>query len=264
MFYWTSCVNNTRDRYAGYGILVSILVLLDFLRQLQHEYNYLLSEFGFNPCFIGLPASTLTGPFPCGFHRAVSILVLLDFLRQPVPHFTDHRAYLGFQSLFYWTSCVNMTKVRLLLIPHLCFNPCFIGLPASTSDCYRGIRLDEGVSILVLLDFLRQLYIRRSKRNSLIVVSILVLLDFLRQRVRSSHFAFSLYIVSILVLLDFLRQPPPSITWQLVPGCFNPCFIGLPASTRSGKGEVVIVFQSFNPCFIGLPASTNRAENPSR
>ena len=135
--------------------LVSILVLLDFLRQHIDGLKEVLNKECFNPCFIGLPAST---------SKIIVIAVLPEM----------------FQSLFYWTSCVNTLGMLGLAASGLSFNPCFIGLPASTwslqfthkmvgmfqslfywTSCVNSTillptSLQMRVSILVLLDFLRQ------------------------------------------------------------------------------------------------------------
>ena len=232
----------------------------------------------FNPCFIGLPASTISATTCYAEKTVVSILVLLDFLRQPpggggqqgenmsfnpcfiglpastcnIESFGTHRY--RFQSLFYWTSCVNMYRVEPLRQTVIVFQSLFYWTSCVNGHVCRVPCSGRRVSILVLLDFLRQHGVNyQSNMRAASFQSLFYWTSCVNSEEnpspRRDHG------VSILVLLDFLRQLRAFATLKVEDCGFNPCFIGLPASTVFEIVPVGYLF-SFNPCFIGLPAST--------
>ena len=88
----------------------------------------------------------------------------------------------------------------------ICFNPCFNGFSPSTYNVAIESHGQKAVSILVLMDSVRQLPL-----------------------LRSSNFCSS---VSILVLMDSVRQPYPELRYDIDSLLsFNPCFNGFSPST---------------------------------
>ena len=168
----------------------------------------------FNPCCGGLVASTWLGP------RA---------------HCVDGDT--AFQSLLWWIGRVNTLRFSTLLAIRMLFQSLlwWIGRVNTGMLCRRG--LEGWVSILVVVDWSRQLVaIAAAPMVPLLFQSLLWWIgrvngqSFMAHQLRSR--------VSILVVVDWSRQRPGA-AGQL-PGIrgFNPCCGGLVASTpdsRSGR-----------------------------
>ncbi len=160
------------------------------------------------------------------------------------------------------------------------FNPCCGGLVASTLAHLLGIAADLPVSILVVVDWSRQLSCQRIARGRAHGVSILVVVDWSRQRrYRAQPRRIDVPFQSLLwwigrVNTSFAGSKTTSLAkfqsllWWIgrvndlrktfprsTATCFNPCCGGLVASTSSDhlgqRGA-----QCFNPCCGGLVAST--------
>ena len=115
---------------------------------------------------------------------------------------------LEFQSLLWWIGRVNTVFTE--------------------ADIPRAV----GVSILVVVDWLRQHGPGTLFASLCAEVSILVVVDWLRQLEAPEILIGKRYLVSILVVVDWLRQPNtiPDLYRKSI-GCFNPCCGGLAAST---------------------------------
>ncbi len=133
---------------------VSILVVLDWPRQGDRRRVEHRVARGFNPCCVGLAASSARRE-RVQLGREVSILVVLDWPRQDrrgrrLAH--DRRVSILVvldwprQASAYTRSATSSRS----------FNPCCVGLAASRWDLRKKGRGDAGVSILVVLDWPRQ------------------------------------------------------------------------------------------------------------
>ena len=158
LFYWTSFKNNDFCSVSPQFLLVSILVLLDFIQKLcdVQPINTLNMD-SFNPCFIGLHSKTSV---PCVLHMwadsfnpcfiglhsktwgywprispatVVSILVLLDFIQKLNPSKSPKEKWACFNPCFiglHSKTCKRLKKSSVFVS----FNPCFIGLHSKTNN----------------------------------------------------------------------------------------------------------------------------------
>ncbi len=138
----------------------------------------------FNPCCGGLVASTGAVAFegdPMSNH--VSILVVVDWSRQRVDLAAINGTGQRFQSLLWWIGRVNVPGPGLGRTGDPRFNPCCGGLVASTGIPRHQCVDPLGVSILVVVDWSRQL----GQAGGCPLrgpVSILVVVDWSRQPAR--------------------------------------------------------------------------------
>ena len=243
LLWWIGCVNMHVNGLQHGADVVSILVVVDWLRQPAPRPPARRRR-GFNPCCGGLAASTGLGQPPEPHDHEVSILVVVDWLRQP--------------------SAVRGPAVR-----KDCFNPCCGGLAASTTGISSVPLIAANVSILVVVDWLRQhrdnvkvqaevtgfqslLWwigcVNQSKNDEAAgIIAFQSLLWWIgcvnpagRNRPKDPG------TVSILVVVDWLRQPRRRPWTTNRRTCFNPCCGGLAASTGefTPLQMVVIPFQS--------------------
>ena len=159
MLWWIGCVN-----HRGLGPVdrpgpVSILVVVDWLRQHPTDptAKVPLGMFQSLLWWIGCVNAESAGTV-LDAGGLVSILVVVDWLRQDLDAIVADLPYMRFQSLLWWIGCVNSVSSRSNLLISAGFNPCCGGLAASTSlGAAPGCRAD--VSILVVVDWLRQRWV---------------------------------------------------------------------------------------------------------
>ena len=132
--------------------------------------------------------------------------------------------------MFFWIHFYNDIHLGAPLDWCSGFNPCFSGFTSTTRRRNRGRHAGDGVSILVFLDSLLQLYGNRERLRRIRTVSILVFLDSLLQHIGRDRkkrlqnrfnpcfsgftsttgklglYAGNTQVVSILVFLDSLLQ----------------------------------------------------------
>ena len=231
MLWWIGCVNGFAPATPQAGHHVSILVVVDWLRQPTSRIPRCSAWRCFNPCCGGLAASTspsnaaparksrfqfllwwigcvnrgesdLAGP-----GDQVSILVVVDWLRQPSQRALNPEIRTGFQSLLWWIGCVNCAGETDGIRAESGFNPCCGGLAASTG---LGRRADRA----------------------------------------------GLRFQSLLWWIGCVNMVWAVELTELDSG-FNPCCGGLAASTPSRRPCSSRSSSGFNPCCGGLAASTN-------
>ncbi len=238
-----------RGRRQRLARLVSILVVLDWPRQVDRQAREARQ------------------------HHDVSILVVLDWPRQEAADAIDRLTASMFQSLLCWIGRVKVTSSNTAMTWGVFQSLlCWIGRVNARDP--SPAQAAGTVSILVVLDWPRQLgptghtTNRGPGFNPCCVglaastgrpgrrggpgrrVSILVVLDWPRQPPRGRRAA-DPGRVSILVVLDWPRQPAARKHTSHTSACFNPCCVGLAASTLLDTAIAVLAtFQSLL-CWIG-------------
>ncbi len=257
----------------------------------------------FNPCCVGLAASTSTTTGRAAWvKRFQSLLCWIGRVNWTFAVVPFDSA--GFQSLLCWIGRVNRGHGVRRRGPRSSFNPCCVGLAASTptgqdrtvmntcfNPCCVGLAAStsrnipdrpRGQTFQSLLCWIGRVNIRDLEDPLLdaIDVSILVVLDWPRQprpgnRTSSgSGTSFNpccvglaastpfhaagrsrRVSVSILVVLDWPRQRPRKSSPGYASASFNPCCVGLAASTTATSSSTCPC-GCFNPCCVGLAAST--------
>ena len=254
---------------------VSILVLVDFVRNVPHEDIEHLSDRVFQSLFQWILFGMEKALTPTTERRQVSILVLVDFVRNALSRRPLSILECTFQSLFQWILFgMTFTEGRNRRYEGS-FNPCFSGFCSEWSRL-KSCRPSGGVvSILVLVDFVRNAICSRSTAQGLMQFQSLfqwILFGMQGQRPRRATSSG----VSILVLVDFVRNVKTFKTIQKTLTSFNPCFSGFcsecgagPVSQRHDEkfqslfqwilfgmpGETILYTRytmSFNPCFSGF------------
>ncbi len=208
---------------------VSILVVVDWSRQLARPERSACAGRGFNPCCGGLVAST-DG-------------------RRVAPE------SVAFQSLLWWIGRVNPRARRSPIRTSSSFNPCCGGLVASTFSPPGGrSRIIEFQSLLWWIGRVNWVTVERFRPDEGFQSLLWWIGRVNLGRPTKRDATDKCFNPCCGGLVASTREPGPRrVPWTL---CFNPCCGGLVASTRKTIAEVEIDGASFNPCCGGLVAST--------
>ena len=158
---------------------VSILILLDYLFLFERKFREVGKGKGFNPYFTGLPILIAN----------LYLLLVSSSLSSFNPYFT------GLPILITWNS-------KELFI-WACFNPYFTGLPILINIWYSVNKIEDIVSILILLDYLflsEEDYYNQYEEDEFQSLFYWITYSYYNNS-KSTNW---IYLVSILILLDYL------------------------------------------------------------
>ncbi len=106
------------------------------------------------------------------------------------------------------------------------FNPCFNGRCKRTVFRRRSMSRLDVVSILVLMEDVKELWEFSLKRTIVFLVSILVLMEDVKEPCWKTTKRFVAQRVSILVLMEDVKEPAGYSRRLAIKISFNPCFNG--------------------------------------
>ena len=228
LLWWIGCVNGRGHRPDRRTGDVSILVVVDWPRQLAPQAELHGSRMVFQSLLWWIGSRQLwmqcaTGKRSWCFNPCCGGLARVNASTRT----KEAAAEFLFQSLLWWIGSRQHRPGRLACRSIRGFNPCCGGL--ARVKLIRGTcaMTDAEVSILVVVDWLRQPIKRQA------------------QTMGFSGFQSLLWWIGS-------RQPGPDLSVHGPGPCFNPCCGGLAASTPTRPGWRVRPCPGFNPCCGGL------------